>query len=137
MPEAGGTTTQSGIYYQNSITALYLGQMLDGALVGSRVISEVRAEAPESVDDTVVTYADGAREFIQAKESLASAKAWRTLWNDFHIQRHEPTFSSQRDRFLLAVGEYTPRANNLRDMAKRASGRSADHEWLASLNAEQ
>jgi hypothetical protein len=30
MPEAGGPTTQSGIYCQNTITALYLGQLLGG-----------------------------------------------------------------------------------------------------------
>jgi hypothetical protein len=136
MPEAGGTATQSGIYYQNSVTALYLGQMLDGARVGNRVITNVRAEARESVDDTVVTYADGAREFIQSKESLGSSKAWRTLWNDFYDQRHKSIFDPQRDRLVLAIGEYTPRANNLRDVAKRASGSSVDHEWLTSLNAE-
>ena len=31
MAEAGGPTTQSGIPYQNSIAALYLGRMIDPA----------------------------------------------------------------------------------------------------------
>ena len=31
MPERGGSTTQSGIVYQNSVTALYLGRLCDAA----------------------------------------------------------------------------------------------------------
>jgi hypothetical protein len=60
MSERGGSTTQSGIYYQNSISALYLGKLIDPAelLPRNRVVS-VRVEAPEKVDDTVIVYADG------------------------------------------------------------------------------
>ena len=31
MTESGGPTTQSGIYYQNSVTALYLGRLCDAS----------------------------------------------------------------------------------------------------------
>lgn len=58
MPEAGGPTTQSGILYQNAIAVLYLGRLCDAVPRPDyqRVI-HVRVEAPEDVDDTVVTFA--------------------------------------------------------------------------------
>ena len=58
MPEAGGTTTQSGIYYQNSIAALYLGRLLDlrSEIDGRPRITRVRIEAPDHVDDIVIGY---------------------------------------------------------------------------------
>lgn len=51
MAEAGGATTQSGIYYQNSIAALYLGRLLDSSRTSVETIESVRVEAPEEVDD--------------------------------------------------------------------------------------
>lgn len=59
MPERGGPTTQSGILYQNSVTALHLGRLCDEAArpAADRVV-QVRVEAPEDVDDTVVWYSD-------------------------------------------------------------------------------
>ena len=55
MAESGGTTTQSGIYYQNSIAALYLGRLVDSQPRSAidRVV-EVRVEAPEHEDDIVI-----------------------------------------------------------------------------------
>lgn len=71
MAEAGGTSTQSGIRYQNSVAAVHMGRMLDTRArpIGDRVLS-VRVEAPDHVDDIVVRYADGATRYIQAKLSL-------------------------------------------------------------------
>ena len=81
MSEFGGTATQSGIYYQNSIAALYLGRLIDSQLhmANDRVI-EVRVEAPEHVDDIVVHHADGGRSYIQAKEQLKiNGEEWQKL----------------------------------------------------------
>src|SRR5688500_18589382 len=100
MPEAGGPTTQSGIYYQHSITALYLWRML-GASTDRRVV-RVRAEAPDEVDDTVATYADDGRDFVQAKLSVPTGKAWKKLWRAFHEQRRTTGFDAGRDRLILA-----------------------------------
>lgn len=137
MPEAGGPTTQSGVYYQNTITALYLGQLLGGGPPTGRAVVEVRAEAPEHVDDTVVTFAEGGRAYIQAKETLASGDVWRTLWSDFHAQRSSGAFDTARDALVLAIGEPSGRANDLRDMARRSTGAVSEREWLDSLNADQ
>ena len=60
MAEAGGPTTQSGILYQNSIAALYLGRMIDPISRPARDrVAEVRVEAPTHVDDIVVIFEDG------------------------------------------------------------------------------
>src|SRR3954464_704188 len=82
MAEAGGTSTQSGIRYQNSVAALHMGRMLDTRArpIGDRVIS-VRVEAPDHVAAIVVRYAEGATGYIQAKLSLRQGDAaWDGLW---------------------------------------------------------
>jgi hypothetical protein len=62
MPEPGGSTTQSGIYFQNAIAGRYLGRMLyPGSRAASQQVVEVRVEAPDYVDDVVLTFADGHR----------------------------------------------------------------------------
>jgi hypothetical protein len=71
MAQSGGPTTESGILFQNSIAALFLGDLLHPIQKLTRqTVVAVRVEAPTKVDDTVVTYGDGHRVFIQAKESL-------------------------------------------------------------------
>ena len=53
MSEPGGSTTQSGIWYQNSVSALYLGRMCDAAVrPDSEQVVEVRVEAPTPVKTT-------------------------------------------------------------------------------------
>src|SRR5438094_6239050 len=137
MPESGGPTTQSGIYYQNSITALFLGQLLGGGPASLRHVVSVRAEAPEDVDDTVVTFEDGGRDFIQAKETLSSRDAWRKLWSDLHAQRTNTSFDAERDALVLMVGEPSGRAADLREMTRRSEGASSDRAWLEALNNDQ
>jgi hypothetical protein len=135
MPQSGGSTTQSGIYYQNSVTALYLGRMLR-ARPGERGVASVRAEAPASVDDTVAVFVDGGRDFVQAKETLPpSGKKWRKLWSDFNTERRDSAFDPAKDRLILATGD--PDAALLREIAKRAGGAVSAAEWLETLNGEQ
>ena len=60
MTEAGGPSTQAGIYYQNTVAALHLADLLElnPAPPRERVVS-VRVESPTDIDDIVVDYADG------------------------------------------------------------------------------
>jgi len=134
MSEAGGTTTQSGIHYQNSIAALYLGRLLDSRprTAGERVV-EVRVEAPEHVDDIVVRHADGSRSFIQAKESLSlTSEAWNKLWIHFAAQAQECT--NEQYRLILAIGTISDDIGQLRELCERAKGKQSHEEWLDSLS---
>jgi len=132
--KGGGQITQGGILYQNSVTALYLGRMADPRRrpESERVI-QVRAEAPAHVDDTVVRFKDGHREWIQAKENIhTGSKAWNDLWKAFEKQMADHRFSAE-DRLVLAVGSNLPRFDRLRDLCERAAGSEDAEEWVRSL----
>jgi hypothetical protein len=139
MSETGGTATQSGILYQNSIAALYLGRMCDAAQRSDRErVSEVRVEAPGDVDDTVVTFADEHRGYIQAKESVrVSHKAWRKLWHDFDAQFRRPDFRRGRDRLILYAGDAREEHRDLKELCLRAGGAQSHGEWQSGLNDKQ
>ena len=50
MSEPGGSTTYLGIWYQNSITALYLGRMCDATMrPDSEQVVEVRVNCRQTV----------------------------------------------------------------------------------------
>lgn len=121
--ERGGTTTQSGILYQNSITALYLGELIDGRERAARdTVVSVRVEAPEHVDDTVVTYADDRRVYIQAKENIQKSEtAWAELWRDFRKQFESDSFVHGRDRLLAAFGTSRDDYHALKEICQRAA----------------
>lgn len=92
MPEAGGPTTQSGILYQNSVAALYMGRLCDATpRPDTHSVIEVRVEAPEDVDDIVITFADNHCTYIQTKESVRKHdEPWEKLLKiDIH-QNHHP-----------------------------------------------
>ena len=137
LPESGGPTTQSGILYQNSIAALYLGQLVDIRPVPlEHRIAAVRVEAPEFVDDIVVTFANGGRLLIQAKETLIAGSApWKSFWKDALQQL--TTSSSELDRFLLSVGNYNDDLNDLRELSDRSKGKENLSEWLDALSQRQ
>jgi hypothetical protein len=107
MPERGGPATQSGILYQNSVVALYLGRLCDATPRPDRDrIVGVRVEAPAAVNDTVVNFADSSVTYIQAKENIRDdGEAWAGLWSDFKVQFNRPDFNRGRDRLLLHTGE--------------------------------
>src|SRR5882724_5039094 len=106
MAESGGPTTQSGILYQNSIAALYLGRMLDETpRHAHEQVVEVRLEAPTHVDDIVVSYQDGHQAYIQAKENIQKqGKIWREVWQKFYSQFTSNLFDQHRDRLVLHLG---------------------------------
>lgn len=136
MTERGGPTPQAGLLYQNSITALRLGRMLDTAdRPDSQVVVRVRAEAWEHIDDTVVTFRDGHRDFIQAKEAVTHA-AWRELWSDVAAQFAQ-SFARGTDRILLVFGESPHRVRNVREAAARAAGARTTAEWVERLTKDQ
>jgi hypothetical protein len=136
MPERGGTTNQSGIHYQNSVAALFLGRLCDMQARPVRdLVIEIRVEAPTHVDDIVVTYADHHRDWIQAKESISqTGEAWDALWGDFEEQRWHPEFRSE-DRLVLVIGSYHERHRDLRELCARANGALDCKEWRHSLAA--
>jgi hypothetical protein len=139
MSEAGGPTTQSGILYQNSIAALYLGRLCDAASRpdGERVI-RVRVEAPTEVDDTVVTFANTRDLYIQAKENVrAGDDAWKKLWRDFAKQFQEPDFQYGHDRLALYTGTIHDEHHIVAALCDRARGKESYTEWWSSLNKAQ
>lgn len=139
MPELGGATTESGILYQNSIAALYLGRLCDGASrpATGRVV-RVRVEAPEHVDDIVVTFADDHRVFVQAKEHLdVGSKAWVKLWTDFAAQLLEVSFGRGTDRLALWIGEPLQAHHHLQEACLRASTAADYAEWSGRMNQDQ
>lgn len=139
MPEAGGPTTQSGILYQNSVAALFLGRLCDPTARPDREwVIRVRVEAPTEVDDIVVTFADSHCLYIQAKENVrAGDTAWKKLWRDFAKQFRSSDFQRGADRLALYTGTLHEEHHVLRELCERAQGKDTDAEWWKSLTKEQ
>jgi hypothetical protein len=136
MPELDGTTTQSGISYQNLYAALRIAEMLSGQdLPATSKITGVRVEAPVNVDDVVVTYEDGHRDYIQAKENLsATGKTWDKIWSQFLREYEEHDFDRQNSRLILCVGcENKENFVLLEEMFESVEGRQNLIEWLSRL----
>ena len=128
MAEIGGSTTQSGIYFQNAVAARYMGRMLHprSRPPGEQVV-EVRVEAPEQVDDVVVTFADERRLYLQVKENIVVGdEAWKKLWADFDKQAQR--FNS-RDQLVLFLGTSHEKFSQLNEACKRAQGAQNPVEW--------
>jgi len=136
MAESGGTTTQLGIRYQNSVAALYLGRLCASeAYPDHDQPEEVRVEAPDYVDDIVIRYLDGHHDWIQVKGSLHRAtKEWNGLWQAFDKQFWYARFNRGSDNLVLVVGETTETFRDLNELCKRARGATDLAEWQGSLN---
>lgn len=139
MSERGGPTTQSGILYQNSIAALYLGRLCDATrFPNSKRVIEVRVEAPMEVDDIIVVFKDNHRIYAQAKENVRiNYKAWKKLWSDFDSQFQREDFQKGHDRLLLWLGEIHNEHQNLKVLCERAAGSKTHSEWLDRLTDPQ
>jgi Cdc6-like AAA superfamily ATPase len=139
MPESGGPTTQSGILYQNSIAALFLGRLCDAtSRLESESVTQVRAETPDNVDDIVVTFADNHKAFIQAKENVrVGDNAWKKLWQDFDQQYQNDNFQKRIDRLVLWVGSPHIDYDNLLELCQRARGSNDYQEWQSSITIDQ
>lgn len=136
MSELGGSTTQDGIFYQNTVAAGLLADLLDLRPLPPRErVVEVRLEAPADVDDIVVRYADGHREWIQAKTRVRiSGDAWKGMWADLAAQFASPEFAGE-DRLLLVLGDADDTARSVRDLAERALTAPDAREWAERLSA--
>jgi len=135
MSELGGSTTQDGIFYQNTVAAGFLADLLDLRPLPPRErVVEVRLEAPADVDDIVVRYADGHREWIQAKTRIRiSGEPWKHMWADLSAQFLSPEFAGE-DRLLLVLAEADDTARSIRDLAERALTAQDAGEWSARLS---
>jgi hypothetical protein len=139
MPERGGPTAQSGILYQNSVTALYLGRLCDSTQrQPAEMVVKVRVEAPESVDDTVVTYSDGHQVYIQVKENIRDVDAaWEKLLKDFETQFWNSGFQNDKDRLLFFTGEIHEEHRTLKEICERAAGYEDFSEWVDHFTIPQ
>jgi len=137
MTEPAGPSTQDGIFYQNSVAATYLADLLSlhPSTPGQTVVS-VRVEAPTHVDDIVVRYQDGHGEWIQAKSNLRrSGDAWRGLWQSFSKLFLEKSFA-HNDQMKLVLGRRNSLAEALIALAEIAKTSDNDREWRARLATE-
>ena len=136
-PRRGGQSTQSGIFYQNSVAALFLGRLCDNAdsPLEQQVI-QVRVETPDKVDDIVVKFADEHKLFIQAKENIVTSdKAWKKLWQDFEAQYLDSGFNSEVDRLKLQMGRERSELRTLQSLCEHASTALSPDEWMKSLSS--
>jgi hypothetical protein len=139
MVERGGPTTQSGILYQNSVAALYLGRLCDATQrPASDFLQKVRIEAPEHVDDIVVVFADEHKEYIQAKETIrVGDNAWQKLWKNFLDQYRRKEFHNGADQLVFQIGEKQPKLDTLQELCNRAVANANIEVYKARLTLEQ
>lgn len=98
---------------------------------------EVRVEAPSDVDDIVVRFADGHRDWLQAKSRLkSSGDPWTGLWADLAAQRDKPEFGLE-DRLVVVLGEFDNTARTLRDLCQRTFSIQDASEWKSRLTKAQ
>lgn len=122
MPEAGGTATQAGIFYQNSVAALALADLLDlDRRVARERVLEVRLEALSDVDDIALRFADGHNEFQNVKLSLkVGSSAWSKIWRALAAQRQTSDFEFN-DQLSVVVAERNKTSDSLSVICERAS----------------
>ena len=135
MTEAGGSTTQSGITYQNSVAALFLGRLLDVSIRPEKErVESVRVEAPTEVDDVVITFGDTHKMYIQAKEHLKNNTAeWKTLWKHLDEQFRCTEFHKGSDRLAIYIGFGLQEHYEIQDTCNRAANSQSLDEWHGRL----
>ena len=137
MADRGGPANYAGISYQNQVTALYLGRMLDltDRSHSERVVS-VAVETGTAVDDISVMFADGHREFIQAKLNLrAAGDPWRALWHN--LAKQMDADFHEADRLVLALGTPTKLGDILKGICTHATNSVDTADFSDRLNSEQ
>lgn len=138
MPEAGGPATQAGIFYQNSVAALALADLLnfDQQSARERTI-EVRLEAPEYVDDIVLLFADGHRAFKNVKLSIqVGNSAWAGIWHSLGAQYSSTNFYSN-DELVIVVEERSAASKAVAALCERAASSIDEKELRARLTSAQ
>jgi len=125
MPELGGPTTWSGIYFQDRVVVYHLARMIWESVYGSdNSITSIRVEAPELVDDVLIMKGHG-RIFQSIKEELERSSAagapWRRMWNAVHRQRNRPDFDPKLDVIELVFPEKDALRRSVDELTRRAS----------------
>lgn len=122
MPETGGPAAQAGLHYQNSVAALALTELLVLEEVDPREqVVEVRVEAPEPVNDVVVRFADGHRDFQSVKLGLRrGGRVWRAMWESLAEQVESASFGPD-DRLTVVVEETSTASRAMRELCERAA----------------
>ncbi len=135
MPESGGPTSQSGILYQNSVAALYLGRLCDPTERPPREqVREVQVESRSAVDDIAIRFGDDSRGWIQVKERVRiRSPEWKKMWPDFSQQRSDPKFTP-KDRLFRWLGEPSNVQRELKELCNRAQSANSGEDWLGSLS---
>lgn len=138
MTEAGGASTQAGIHYQNTVAARALLELLTFEPQARREqVVEVRVEAPESVDDLVVRFADGHRDFRTVKLSLQKGgSSWKALWEDLAAQLSADG-QSQSDTLSIFVGTENQLGRHVADVCACAESSIDCMEFAKRLNKAQ
>jgi len=71
-------------------------------------VVHVRVETLDKVDDTVVSFTDEHKLFIQAKENISvSDREWGKLWANVGKQYSSTDFNKEKDRIGLYLGRDT------------------------------
>ncbi|MEM7745694.1 MAG: hypothetical protein AAF409_18495 [Pseudomonadota bacterium] len=137
MAEAGGPSTQAGIFYQNSVAALTLADLLDLSPLSARErVLEVRVEAPGSVDDIVVTFADGHLDYQSVKLSLrVRNEAWSSLWKGLYAQMRSPNFGPT-DQLTIVLSDRNAASDALIQLCDRANSAIDCSEFTARVMRE-
>ena len=137
MTEPGGPSTQEGVFYQNSVSAFWIVKLLELTEIPHRdQVLDVRVEAPESVDDIVIRFADGHRNFCSAKLSVKQGtKPWKKLWQDFLKQSKE--LKTATDRLSLVVGRETTASKHVLELCSIASTAEDQSEAKRRFNKAQ
>lgn len=138
IAEPGGTSTQAGTSYQNSIATLNIGKMLNPILAsGAKRIATVRVESPTHVDDIVITYIDGSVHYIQAKEAISGARGktstWASVIKDFENQFNSNDFKIGIDSIYLILGNSDENLETFQAITNRASVHLNYTDWKNSL----
>lgn len=136
MPEVGGSSTQAGIFYQNTVAALALAEMLDLERKSPREqLVEVRLEAPEDVDDVVLRFADSHLEFCNVKLRLQiSDRAWPGIWKSLATQFRRNSFR-EADQLTIIVADRGKDSQAVSDLCERACASLHSAELSSRLSA--
>ena len=138
MTEAGGPTTQAGIFYQNSVAAVALADLLElGPQPPRERVVEVRVEAPEAIDDIVLRYADDHRLFQNVKLKVEpGSDAWQRMWKSLESQKGASDFRAD-DRLAVVLGEANTTTDDLVALSERARSSLDEAEWKSRLSQSQ
>lgn len=131
--ESGGSATQAGIFYQNTIAALALADLLDLDQLSARErLLEVRVESTEHVDDIVLRFADGHQDFQSVKLSLRVQNgAWTALWQSLHAQLQSGF--GPVDQLTIVVAERSSASDAVAQLCERAARAVDQAEFVGRL----